>query len=70
MKKSDDANLPDWGSVNTARTVKAGCGIRYDMEQLGEETEFDFSAAAQLKASLLDETSDAVDCDPSAEKKC
>lgn len=36
------------GAVETAKTVKAGCGIRYDPDQLSEETGFDFSAASEL----------------------
>jgi hypothetical protein len=33
------------GSVDSSQTVKAGCGIRYDPEQLDEESGFDFSNA-------------------------
>ena len=36
------------GSVDSDQTVKAGCGIRYDPDTLGEETGFDFSEAQQL----------------------
>jgi len=38
--------------VEEAKTQKAGCGIRYDPEQLGEHTGFDFSAAESLKDTL------------------
>ncbi len=38
------------GAVDASQTVKAGCGIRYDPEVLGEESGFDFSAAERLKA--------------------
>lgn len=38
------------GTVDTGQTVKAGCGIRYDPELLGDDSGFDFSAAEQLKA--------------------
>jgi len=30
------------GNVEEAKTVRAGCGMRYDPEQLGDETGFDF----------------------------
>lgn len=36
------------GSVDSDQTVKAGCGIRYDPDTLGEETGFDFSEAQKL----------------------
>jgi len=36
------------GSVNTDETVKAGCGIRYDPDVLGEESGFDFTEASTL----------------------
>ncbi len=31
------------------KTIKAGCGIRFDPETLDEEAGFDFSAAENLK---------------------
>lgn len=38
------------------KTVKAGCGIRFDPDILDEDSGFDFSAAEQLKQeSLKDE---------------
>jgi hypothetical protein len=40
------------GSAKPAKTVKAGCGIRYHPEELGEHTCFDFSAAEKLKKEL------------------
>ncbi|MFD2230923.1 hypothetical protein [Alkalimarinus sediminis] len=42
------------GAVDTTKTVKAGCGIRYDPEVLGEDSGFDFSAAEKLKSTLTD----------------
>ncbi|WP_284378138.1 hypothetical protein [Litoribrevibacter albus] len=30
------------GNVDEAKTVKAGCGMRYDPDQLGDQTGFDF----------------------------
>lgn len=36
------------GSVDTSKTVKAGCGIRYEPDALGEETSFDFTQASAL----------------------
>ena len=44
-----------FGAVEEARLIKAGCGIRYDPEQLGEESGFDFSAAEQMKKVLCDD---------------
>ena len=43
------------GQVSAAKTLKAGCGIRFDPEQLGEETGFDFSQAAEFLASAQEE---------------
>lgn len=43
------------GSVENPKPVKAGCGIRYDPEQLGEDTGFDFSAAQELKDTPVDQ---------------
>ncbi|KZY34087.1 MULTISPECIES: hypothetical protein [unclassified Oleiphilus] len=37
------------GSVDSAQTVKAGCGIRYDPEQLDGDCGFDFSQAENMK---------------------
>ncbi len=47
--------------MTPAKTVKAGCGIRFDPEQLGEDTGFDFSAAAEL---LTSEQTEAEKPDP------
>jgi len=30
------------GNVEETKTVRAGCGMRYDPEQLGDDTGFDF----------------------------
>lgn len=37
------------GSVDNTKTVKAGCGIRYDPEQMDESYGFDFSKAENMK---------------------
>ncbi len=42
------------GTVDTDKTVKAGCGIRYDPDVLGEDNGFDFSDAEKLKPTLAD----------------
>lgn len=42
------------GQASAAKNIKAGCGIRYDPEQLGNETGFDFSDAEGLKACSED----------------
>ena len=47
--ESDDRPAP--GTAPAAKTVKAGCGIRYDPETLNEEVGFDFSDAASLLAA-------------------
>lgn len=50
------------GNIDQSKTVKAGCGIRYDPEQLGEETGFDFSAASKLtQESETDEAEQAIE---------
>ncbi|WLQ12667.1 hypothetical protein O5O45_23340 [Hahella aquimaris] len=36
------------GQSKPAQLVKAGCGVRFDPEQLDEDTGFDFSGAADL----------------------
>ncbi len=43
---SDDENAP--GSVRPARVIKAGCGIRFDPDDLEQSRGFDFSGAASL----------------------
>lgn len=48
-----------FGAVDEANTVKAGCGIRYDPEQLGEDSGFDFSAAEQMKPPTIEEQNQA-----------
>ena len=35
--------------VTPTKTIKAGCGIRYDPDDLGEDTGFDFSDAVKMK---------------------
>ncbi|UZE95980.1 hypothetical protein [Alkalimarinus alittae] len=41
------------GEVDTSKTVKAGCGIRYDPEVLGDDSGFDFSGVEKYKSALL-----------------
>ncbi len=47
MKKADD-EISQPGTADF-KTVKAGCGIRFDPDALDEEAGFDFSQAEQLK---------------------
>lgn len=42
-----DEDSPAQGTAEF-KTVKAGCGIRFDPEQLDEESGFDFSDAKEL----------------------
>jgi hypothetical protein len=42
------------GEVENPKIIKAGCGTRYDPEQIGDSTGFDFSSAPTL-AGHLDE---------------
>ena len=44
------------------KTVKAGCGIRFDPETLDDEAGFDFSAAEQLKEASSAEPANAEKC--------
>jgi len=37
-----------FGAIEETKTVKAGCGIRYDPEQLSDQAGFDFSKAAEF----------------------
>jgi len=36
------------GSVEQTKLIKAGCGVRFDPEQLGDDSGFDFSGAQIL----------------------
>jgi hypothetical protein len=45
------------GNIEETKTVRAGCGLRYDPDQLGEDTGFDFSLAS-LFQSKEDKESD------------
>ncbi len=45
---SDDDTKDNRGAVKSDATVKAGCGIRYDPDVIGEDTGFDFSASSEL----------------------
>ena len=47
------------GAVPAARTVKAGCGIRFDPESLSEAVGFDFSDASSLLEAYTDTDTDA-----------
>lgn len=40
------------GTAKAPPIIKAGCGIRFDPDQLAEDTGFDFSGAAKLKKVL------------------
>ncbi|MFE8069915.1 hypothetical protein QQM79_02555 [Marinobacteraceae bacterium S3BR75-40.1] len=48
--EEDSSKAP--GTAPEAPIVKAGCGIRFDPDQLSEDTGFDFSDAQKLKARL------------------
>lgn len=45
--KSDEDNITQTGAAEF-KTVKAGCGIRFDPESLDEDAGFDFSQAEKL----------------------
>jgi len=48
------------GTVEQPELVKAGCGVRYDPEQLSPEVGFDFSAARKLvQQGEVDDSSQA-----------
>lgn len=40
------------GAVDQPQLVKAGCGFRYDPEELSPDTGFDFSGARKLLRDL------------------
>jgi len=44
------------GNITPTKTIKAGCGIRYDPDDLGEEAGFDFSDAVKLKNEVSTKT--------------
>jgi len=50
----DNDNHPSPGAVGPARTTKAGCGIRYDEDELREG--IDFSGAALLRVESEDDS--------------
>ncbi len=54
------------GNVSQAKTVKAGCGMRYDPEQLGDHTGFDFPGV-DLWNTLFKESKKSPDL-PETEK--
>ncbi len=58
IEKANDETIEgaNAGVVDTTKTVKAGCGIRYDPEVLGEDSGFDFSGAEQLNPTTRDQT--------------
>jgi hypothetical protein len=61
---SDNESQEENGnSAGTAKfkTIKAGCGIRFDPDTLSEEAGFDFSAAERLKQVLPDEAHNPPD---------
>lgn len=43
------------GEVSDAKIIKAGCGVRYDPEQLGDHTGFDFSGASKLRLNASED---------------
>lgn len=49
-----------FGAIGEAKIIKAGCGTRYDPEQLGEDSGFDFDAAEQLKSELSEDQDSSV----------
>ena len=49
------------GNSDAAITVRAGCGLRYDPDQLGDHTGFDFSGAEQWKNALDDKLAAQID---------
>lgn len=55
------------GSVEEASTIKAGCGIRYDPEQLSDHSGFDYSDAKNLIADT--EACESTDDDSDQKKK-
>lgn len=60
------------GNVDEAKTVRAGCGMRYDPEQLGEETGFDFSLASafNLTQSVEEQKNNSKDKNAQTRQFC
>lgn len=54
--QDSESDVPSAG-VARIKTVKAGCGIRFDPEDLNTDTGFDFSGAAEL----LEDSTEAAD---------
>lgn len=58
-----DVDNPKKAGTAEFKTVKAGCGIRFDPDTLDDEAGFDFSAAEQLQAK------DEQDADAKVDQK-
>lgn len=59
MNASDiDDERPAPGAAPEAKTVKAGCGIRFDPDALSEDVGFDFSNASDLLRLETEEDTD------------
>lgn len=56
-----------FGEVEEAKIIKAGCGTRYDPEQLGDHSGFDFSAARHLKPSSSETCDSEIHVDSNEE---
>ncbi|MAL97474.1 MAG: hypothetical protein CL583_03395 [Alteromonadaceae bacterium] len=52
MKEDNEDAQVNPGTAKAPPIIKAGCGIRFDLDQLAEDTGFDFSGAAKLKKLL------------------
>ena len=57
MSDNDDVSPIAQGTTEF-KTVKAGCGIRFDPDELSDESGFDFSEAEKLAGHELDESDD------------
>lgn len=55
---TDDQDNPKPGTSDF-KTVKAGCGIRFDPDTLSEEAGFDFSEAANLAENVTETEKDS-----------
>ena len=53
---SNDYIHPDDETYGLIPTKRAACGIKPDMDKLGEDTEFDFSGAQKHKDSITTPT--------------
>ncbi|GAA3965456.1 hypothetical protein [Allohahella marinimesophila] len=68
MSQDNDNEEQTPGTARTPQIIKGGCGIRFDPDQLSDETGFDFSGAEKLKEKSEDKQEDSASKDASDDR--